>query len=104
MNNIVKDISTLTTVPEKTLNKMVEKIVMSICEDARETQLEGKSIVELDIGIGTLYIGIEDLNAIKYKFIPNDDLIKNVQLTLKGKLNLMEGTLNTAIAQAFENV
>ena len=103
MNNIVEDVSKLTTIPEKTLNKLNQKFIYSICEQIQEDLLEEKEISELDIGLGTLYIKYTD-DQIKYKFIPNADLEKAVYNTVIKKLNLMETSLNESLAKKFIDV
>ena len=103
MSNVIKDVSTLTTIPEKTLNKLEQKFIYCICEQIQEDMLEEQEISELDIGLGTLYIKYAD-NQIKYKFIPNSELEKAVYNTVVKKLNLMEPTLNEALVKKFVDV
>lgn len=104
MSNVIKDISTITTISEKTLNKLKDRVILSICENVTEDKMEDKTLSEIDLGIGVLYIGYADTSAVKYKFIPSEELQKNVRETLNGKLNLMNDTLNAALSQAFENI
>ncbi len=103
MNNIIEDVSKLTTIPEKTLNKLTQKIIYCICEQIQEDILEEKEISELDLGLGTLYIKYVG-DQIKYKFIPASDLEKAVYSTVVKKLNLMETALNEALAKKFIDV
>lgn len=103
MSNIVNDVSKLTTIPEKTLNKLNQKFIYSICEQIQEDILEEKEISELDIGLGTIYIKYVG-DEIKYKFVPNSELEKAVYATVVKKLNLMETTLNEALAKKFIDV
>ena len=103
MSNIVEDVSKLTTIPEKTLNKLNQKIIYSICEQIQEDILQDKEMSELDIGLGILYIKYSD-DQIKYKFIPNQELEKAVSSTVVKKLNLMETALNEALAKKFIDV
>ena len=103
MTDTVKDVSILTTIPEKTLAKMFQKFIYCICQTVLEDITDEKEITELNIGLGTLYIK-HDSNDIKYKFVPSNDLEKGVNLTVTKKLNLMENTLNTVLAKKFMNV
>ena len=103
MSNIVNDVSTLTTIPEKSLNKLEQKFMYAICEQIQEDILEEKEMSELDIGLGTLYIKYVG-SEIKYKFIPSPDLEKAVYNTVVKKLNLMETSLNEALAKKFIDV
>lgn len=103
MNNIVQDVSVLSTIPEKTLNKLNQKIIYAICEAILEdVQLE-KDISELDLGFGILYVKhVSD--EIKYKFVPSTDLEKAVYNTVTKKLNLLEDTLNETLVKKFLDV
>ena len=68
MNNLIKDLSILTTIPEDTLTKLVDKCNWCICEYVNELQIDTKredNIVEIDLGIGKLSILISD-NQLKY--------------------------------------
>ena len=72
MTDIVKDMATLTTIPEKSLNKFYRKMIFCICEGVAEDLLnEDIEISEMNIGIGTLYIKHSG-GDIKYHFIPNN--------------------------------
>ena len=105
MIDIVKDMSTLTTIPEKTLNKFYRKMIYCICEGVEETILEGnESISIFDIGIGTLYIKHETSSNIKYHFEPNDYLNKAIFFNIaNGKKNI-EDTLDDALSKYFIEV
>lgn len=103
MSNIIEDVSKLTTIPEKTLNKLIQKVIYCICEQIQEDILEEKELSELDVGLGTIYIKYAG-DEIKYKFIPNTELEKSVYNTVVKKLNLMETALNEALAKKFIDV
>lgn len=103
MTDTIKDVATLTTIPEKTLMKLFQKFIYCICETILEDIQDEKEITELNIGLGTLYIK-HDSNDIKYKFVPSNDLEKGINLTVTKKLNLMENTLNAVLAKKFMNV
>lgn len=104
MTNIIKDVSLLSTIPEKSLNKLIQqKFVYCICEAIQEDILEGKNMSKLDIGLGILYIGYED-NEIKYKFEPSTQLLKSVNSTVLHKENILEDVLNNALAKKFIDV
>ena len=69
MTNIINDISTLTTIPVKTWNKLVKKTNYCICDAVLENTLIDEDITAVDLGIGVLYIKRADLegNIIKYR-------------------------------------
>ena len=56
MTDTIKDVSTLTTIPEKTIMKLVQKFIFSICETVLEDIKDEQEVTELNIGLGTLYI------------------------------------------------
>lgn len=103
MTNIVKDVATLTTIPEKTLNKLSKKATYCICEAVAEDMLANNEISELFIGIGTLYIKNSD-GVIKYHFEPSDSLDKAVVQTAINKMNPLESMLTDALHKKFSDV
>lgn len=107
MVNIVSDLAILTTIPEKALNKLTEKIIYCINEAVEESVLAEEEITEIDVGIGILYIK-NDKEEPKFKFIPNDDFKESVGNTLNNRLNSLEDTLNnslvTKITDAYKNI
>lgn len=105
MIDIVKDMSTLTTIPEKTLHKFYRKMVFCICEGVEESLLEEDvAISSFDIGIGTLYIKHDNAMNIKYHFEPNDFFSKAMNQTVAGGANILEDTLNDALSKKFMEV
>ena len=102
MNNLITDISTLTAIPEKTLNKILDKAYVAINDIILEDLMEDKKVAEIDIGIGSLYIQLLH-NSIKYKFIPNATLEENVRNTIIHKTNLLENTLETNLVDKLTN-
>ena len=81
-------LSTLTTVPLHTFEKLND-VINCMHSDTIVTQLlEGKSTFELKIMEGTIYLKLENDN-IKYKFIPSEDfdtIIRDSILSKKSKL------------------
>lgn len=56
--------------------------------------LKEEKIIELNIGIGTLYIANDD-EAIKYKFIPSESLEQSVKETVDSYINPLKDVLET---------
>lgn len=102
MNKLIDDLSILTTIPNKALNKLVTKSYYCINEAVIDTLLEDKNVVEIDIGLGTLYIQILD-NSIKYKFIPSADLEKNVKNTVVNNKNNLQNVLENNLVNKIVN-
>ena len=92
MNNLLKDVSKLTTIDDKTLSKLVEKILYCISNNLMEEILADKQVLEIDIIFGTLYIKIED-EQLKYKFVPNETFEDVVVTTILKKKNTLENTI-----------
>ena len=104
MTDIVKDMSTLTTIPEKTLNKFFRKMSFCICESlAEDLQDENIEMSAMDIGIGVLYIKVVG-DTPKYRFVPNELLEKSIKQTVVNKENLLPDLLNDALSKKFIEV
>jgi len=101
--NIIQDMATLTTIPEKNLSKLIDVSIYCISDAIQECLKQEETIAEIDIGIGILYIQCLG-NNIKYKFIPSDRLDKAVKETLINKLNLLEIKLETSLVSKITNI
>lgn len=105
MIDVNQDLSTLTTIPKKTLDKLNDKVMYCICQTIQEDILDGKTVSEFNFfDLFTLYIKYETPGEIRYKIIPNENLEDNVTKTVKKKLNLFEDVLNTTLAKKFDEI
>ena len=105
MTNVVSDLATLTTISEKTLSKLNDKILYIICEAIEESILDEKDVTELNFfNLFTLYIKHDNPSEIRYRLIPNDKLATAVNLTAKNKLNLLEDSVNKTLKEKFMNI
>ena len=103
--NVNKDLSALTTIPEKTLDKLNDKILYLICEGIQENIMDEKDVSEFNFfDLFTIYIKHDDTYAIRYKVVPSSTLEKAVTSTAKNKLNLLEDTLNSSLARKFMEI
>ena len=102
MNNIIEDLSKLTTIPVKSLNKLVDKTVFCISDIVEDAVLEQKKLLEIDIGIGILHIKLES-ESVKYKFIPHQILETAVKDTIVNKRNLLQDTLEKVLVNRVVN-
>ena len=100
--NVVKDVSVLTTISEKILSKLLDKVNYSICESIQEALITDDELVSLDLGIGTLNIKLSE-DGIRYKFIPSKKLEDNVKNTFIYRQNLLENTLEETIVNRVTN-
>lgn len=95
-NNLIADISKLTTIPDNVLNKLVNKAFYCISDIIEDALLEQKKVVDIEIGIGTLYIELNS-DTVRYKFIPNKELESVVKNTVVNKRNLLQDTLEMTL-------
>lgn len=103
--NVNKDLSALTTIPEKTLDKLNDKVLYVLCEGIQEDIKDEKDVSEFNFfDLFTLYIKHGGSEGIKYKIVPTFALEKAVNATVKNKLNLLEDTLNASLARKFMEI
>lgn len=107
MNNLINDVSTLTTIPIENLKELVHLSNVCICDIVEEDKLKNKEVCEIDIGIGTLYILISNESK-KYKFIPSKELDTNINTTIRKGVNpmtrLVESTLVDKIINTYKDM
>ena len=96
MEDLIKDVATLATIPEKSLVKLVDKSYWCISNEVIESLKQGDTVTEIDIGIGILYIKVID-DTIQYKFIPSAKLNDTVKDTVINKRNILEDTLEKTL-------
>ena len=70
MNDAIKDLSTITTIPYYTLQTLGNKLVDVIQYSVKESLLNQEDVCEVDIHIGKIIIALVD-DAIRFKFIPS---------------------------------
>lgn len=96
MSDLNKDISLFTGLSEDNLSYIENIIEDIICEDVYESVLNHESVTEINIGYGILYIKLED-NNVKYKFIPNKNLIDNINNIFKNKEYTFKSKINKTL-------
>lgn len=105
MSVVNKDLSNLTTIPEKTLDRLNDKILYLMCQEIQENILDGEYVAEFNFyNLFTIYIKYDDTSAIRWKVIPNEKLENAVVSTAKNKLNLLEDNLNETLIKRFMDV
>ena len=80
---LTTDLSKLTNIDEKILDRIQELSMYVISEAVYEANLQMDSTVELDVGFGDLLIKNDDGN-IKMKFIPKEALELDIRGVNKG--------------------
>lgn len=100
---INEDLSKLTAVPEKTLDKLTQKELYIMCQCIEEDLLEGKNTSEFDFGNFKILIKYDNKEEVKFKVIPSEEFKKALKMTLNSK-NILEDKLNQAILKKFMDV
>lgn len=109
MKDLFKDLSIITGVKYNTLFKVISKSCALINHYVKEELKENNSILEIDIGIGILYIQMVE-DCIKYKFIPAARLEKSVKSAFKGSTtdteltDLIDTTLEKRITDTYKEL
>lgn len=106
MHELLKDVSTITTIPKLTLESINESTIICMCHDILEDKLSGADISELDIGIGILYIKLDD--DIKFKFVPNSKFENIIKTTLEDNtsplISKAENILKTKVIKTYKDL
>lgn len=107
MSNIVNDISELTNVSEKLLEKLLDAATLCIGHNLHETLTSKNSEISLDIGIGQLDLLLRD-NHLQYKFIPYpafEKLLARVVLTGQSPIvERLESNLQHRIEETYKEL
>lgn len=107
MTSIINDLSTLTTIPEESLNRLVNLSECCICDAVEETRLRNQEVCEIDLGVGVLYILVSN-EVVKYKFIPSKKLEVNINDTIRkgtnSMTNFVESTLVNKILNTYKDM
>ena len=98
MYNVAQDISTLTTIPKNSIDKIMSIMEGCICQNVEEQLSKGEPLTEVNIGIGVLSILLED-DTIKYKFTPTKGFNSKVKTTIKTKRNPIEISLEEGLVK-----
>lgn len=106
MTDIINDLSLLTTIPTKTLDKLVRKTVFCICDAIVETKASEEDITSIDLGIGILYIKHTSTTGsdVKYRFEPSSYLEKAVRNAVVNNKNVLDDVLLTSLGNKFADV
>ena len=98
---IIKDLNSLTSIPEKILEKLSDNILFLILQNLEETLTKKENICEINLNLGTLIISIEE-EELKFKFIPSKKLEKEILKTLELNENSMTQILTNNMVNALE--
>ena len=102
MNDLIQDLSILTTIGKYNLDSLCNKSISVISHCVEESLRESKTITSIDVGIGTLHIQHLD-NELKYKFIPSKKLDEVVCSTYKNRKSALSLELDIALGERIKN-
>lgn len=106
MNAVIKDVSTLSTVPIAHLTSLVNDAMLCIAHDVAEASNSGENRVDLDIEIGTLSIAF-DGDEVRYRFVPNLKFKRMVADSTTGTspiLKLAEQTITDRVLKTYKEL
>lgn len=107
MVNLIQRLASLTTIPEKNFIKLNEKSELIIANAANSALHSGVTDLEVDIGIGTVYIKIED-NQILYKYEPSASLERYMKKAVVDDRDFLtevvEKSLSNRILNAYKDL
>ena len=95
-NSTINNISKLSQVSTKTLNKFVELAELSIIDSFVESEMQNIDITEVDIGIGELTIIHKDAEM-RFRFKPSAKLQEQFKQVLEGNREVFEQKLETSL-------
>lgn len=98
---LINDLTNLTSIPEKFFEKLESNIMFSILQTLEEALINKSSECEIECGIGTLFISLEE-EGLKFKFIPSKKLEKEIIKTVEQGKNSMEAVLTTNMVSTLE--
>ena len=105
--SLITDLSTITTIPVSTLEKLHDKQQLCILHKVSENEKKGEPITYVDIGYGTLYIKHEN-DELRYKFIPSKSFEKDLkEVILSGQSTLIskaEEALKDKITNTYKDL
>ena len=106
-SNMVEKMSVLTTIPEKHLTRLTEVCELAITNLVEEALLNGESVVDANLGFGTLGIKFED-NQLRFRFTPSAKFEEDLITTIKDKKSslstVLETSLITKIVQTYKDL
>lgn len=105
--NTIKDVSKITNIPYKYLDRLVLNLDRCISHSVLENYHDRNCITECNIGVGTLVIGIVE-DEIQYKFIPSHSFEKMLLQTIETKqsplIDAAEELLDSKIKQVYKEL
>lgn len=102
MTKLIEDVSTLTSIPENLLKKLVKVSNYCVGHALHEALCEQQDYVTVDIGIGDLQLKLQD-NTLRYKFIPSRELEDALVTTVKSGTSSIIVQLDNTLQEKIED-
>lgn len=102
MQEISKDLASITTIPLASINKILSRYQDCICYNLQQELNNITEYVELDIYIGKLLIKLLD-NKIYYKFIPSSSFEEDVKETINNNESPLVSKLEKLVTEKITN-
>jgi len=103
MINIVEDVSNVTTIPTKVLEKLFTTFIYCVSDAVYEAKKQDKDVVDVDIGLGTLSLKLTE-ESVTYKFIPSEEFQEALKSTILDERNLLESKLEQTFINKVTNL
>ena len=98
-----EDLSLLTSIPEKTLGKVLSKAIYCISNAVVESLLADEELTEIVTEIGSIWIQCKN-NELKYKFVPNAKLNRELTEAVASKKSSLEDALEESVIKKFNDL
>lgn len=99
--NAINDLGTLTKVPNKILNTLVDKLNLCIGSAVHDALLTKEETLQINIGIGILSIRLADMQS---KFIPSKDLKAAIKRGVVEEIDPLEIVIEQALIAKLINI
>ena len=103
MNSVIEKEEILTTIPEKTLRRLVDIQEYIMNDMVEDSLVKGENQVTMDIGFGDLTIRFED-NTLRFKFVPSAKFEESLINTIVNKENILKLTLEKTLVDKITHV
>lgn len=102
MRDSLHDLSTITTIPYQTLQKLFEKLSWVICDAVQDSLMNKEDFASIDIGIGTVDISVSN-DTVEYRFVPSKSLESSVIQTVEDKSNPLVKNIESSLVKRIVN-
>lgn len=100
--DLLKDVSVLTTLPEKSLRKLCDKGLECVCHNVLESLNEGNTETIINILIGEVTVTLDN-DSLYYKFRPSPQLESMLVETIVSKKDPLVGSIEEGLTSRLLN-